>query len=65
METKQYVTKQPMDHWRNQRGTWTVSRDIKNKHDGPKYMGCSKRSSKRDVYSNTSLAQKTRKILNK
>ena len=28
-------------------------------------MGCSKSSSKRDVYSNTSLPQETRKILNK
>ena len=28
-------------------------------------MGCSKRSSKREVYSNTSLPQETRKISNK
>ena len=28
-------------------------------------MGCSKSSSKREVYSNTSLPQKTRKISNK
>ena len=31
----------------------------------PKPMGCSKSSSKREVYSNTSLPQETRKISNK
>ena len=35
------------------------------KHDDPKPMGCSKSSSKREVYSYTSLPQETRKILNK
>ena len=35
------------------------------KHDDPKPMGCSKSSSKREVYSNTSLPQETRKISNK
>ena len=34
------------------------------KHDDPKPMGCSKSSSKREVYSNTSLPQETRKISN-
>ena len=34
------------------------------KHDDPKPMGCSKSSSKRKVYSNTSLPQETRKISN-
>ena len=34
------------------------------KHD-PKSMGCSKSSSKREVYSNTILPQGTRKISNK
>ena len=34
------------------------------KHDDPKPMGCSKSSSKRKVYSNTSLSQETRKISN-
>ena len=33
-------------------------------HD-PKTMGCNKKSSKREVYSNTILPEKTRKILNK
>ena len=27
MEAKQYVTKQPMDHWRNQRGNQKIPRD--------------------------------------
>ena len=35
------------------------------KHDDPKSMGCSKSSSKREVYSNTILPQETRKISNK
>ena len=35
------------------------------KHDDPKPMGCSKSSSKRDVYSNIILPQETRKLSNK
>ena len=35
------------------------------KHDDPKPMGCSKSSSKRDVYSNTILPQETRKTSNR
>ena len=35
------------------------------KHDDPKPMGCSKSSSKREVYSYTSPPQETRKISNK
>ena len=35
------------------------------KHNGTKPMGCSKSSSKREVYSNTILRQETRKISNK
>ena len=35
------------------------------KNDDPKRMGCSKSSSKREVYSNTVLPQETRKISNK
>ena len=35
------------------------------KHDDPKPMGCSKSGSKREVYSDTSLPQETRKISNK
>ena len=35
------------------------------KHDGPKPMGRSKSSSKREVYSNTILPQETKNISNK
>ena len=35
------------------------------RHDDPKPMGCSKSSSKREVYSNTSLHQETGNISNK
>ena len=35
------------------------------KHDDPKPMGCSKSSSKREVYRNTISAQETRNISNK
>ena len=35
------------------------------KHDDPKPMGCSKSSSKREVYSNTILPLEARKISNK
>ena len=62
MEAKQYVTKQPMDHWRNQKipgDKW------QQKHDNLKPMGCSKSSSKREVYSNSILTQETRKTSNK
>ena len=45
MEAKQYATKQPMDHWRNQRGNQKIPRN-KWKCDNPKPMGCSKSSSK-------------------
>ena len=34
------------------------------KHDNSKPMGCSKGGSKREVYSNTTLPQETRKTLN-
>ena len=66
MEAKQYVTKKPRDHWRNQRGNKKIPRDKWQwTHDDPKPMGCSKSSSKREVYSYTSLPQDTRKISNK
>ena len=35
------------------------------KHDNPKPMGCSKSSSKREVYNNSFSPQETRKISNK
>ena len=66
MEAKQYVTKQPMDHWRNQRGNQKIPRNKwKQKPKDPKPMRHSKSSSKKEVYNNTILPQETRKITNK
>ena len=66
MEAKQYTTKQPRDHWGNHRGNQKIPRNKWQwKHDDPKPTGCSKSSSKREVYSNTSLPQQIRKISNK
>ena len=66
VDAKQYAMKQQMDHWRNQRGNQKIPRDKwKWKYNNPKPMGCSKSSSKRDVYSNTILPQETRKVSNK
>ena len=54
-----------MDHWRNQRGNKKIPRDKwKQKHNNPKAIGCSKSSSKSEVYSNMVLLQET-KIPNK
>ena len=40
MEAKQYDTKQPRDHWRNQRGYQKIPRNKWQwKHDDPKPMG--------------------------
>ena len=66
VETKQHATKIPMDQWRTQRRNQKIPWDKwKWKHNTPKSMGCSKSSSKREVYSDTGLSQKTRKISNK
>ena len=55
-----------MNHRRNQRGNQKIPRDKgQRKHDNPKPMGCSKSSSKREVYSYTSLPQETRIISSK
>ena len=55
-----------MDHWRNQTGNQKIPKDKRKwKHDNPKTMGCSKSSSKREVYINRLLPQETRKISNK
>ena len=52
-----------MDHWRNQRANLKIPRSKwQQRHSNPKLIGCSKSSSKREVFSNTSLTQKTRKI---
>ena len=56
----------------NQQVTEESKREIKKfletwqwKHDNSKPMGCSKSSSKREVYSHTILPQETRKTLNR
>ena len=55
-----------MNHRRNQRGNQKIPRDKWQwKHDNPKLMGCSKSSSKREVYNNIILPQETRKTSNK
>ena len=46
-----------MDHWRNQRLKKIPEDKWKWKHDDPKPMGNKKNSSKRKVYSDTSLPQ--------
>ena len=61
MESKQYISKQPTAYWRNKkisRNNWQW------KHDNSKPMGCSKSSSKREVYSNTVLPQEKHGIDN-
>ena len=66
MEAKQYATKQPIDHWRNQRGNLKIPGDKwKWKRNNPKYMRHSKSSFKREFYSDISLPYETRKISNK
>ena len=63
VKTKQYATKQPICHWRNQRGNHKIPRDKwKWKHDKLKPIGLSKSSSKKEFYNNTLLPQETRKI---
>ena len=43
MKAKQYAIKQPMDHWRNQRGNQKIPRDKwKWKHNDPKPMDAAK-----------------------
>ena len=62
MEAKQNAAKQQIYHCRNQRGNQEIPKDKgKWKKPSKKSMGCSKSSSKMEVYSDTSLPQKTRK----
>ena len=57
---------QPMNHWGNQIGNKKIPGDKwKWKCNDPKSMGCSKSSSKGEVYSDTSLPKETRKISDK
>ena len=66
MEIKQHIYKYPTGYWRNQKGNQKISRNKWQwKHDNSKFMGCSRTSSKREVYSNTILPQETRKTLNR
>ena len=65
METGQYATKQ-VSHVEFKEGIKkNTLRQIKWVHSNLKSMGYRKSSGKREVYSNTSLLQQTRKILNK
>ena len=57
----------------NKQDTEEIKRELENiprnkwqqKHNDPKPLGCSKSSSKRDIYSKTILPQETRKTLNR
>ena len=63
METKQYATKQPMDHWGNQRGNKKIHRDKWQRwYNDLKPMGCSKSNSELQTYSNKISPQETRKF---
>ena len=65
MKAKQYVTKQPMNHWRKRRNQKIPRDKWQEKHDSPKPKVFSKSSSKKEAYCNTILPQETRKITNK
>ena len=65
MKIKQHVSK-VTGYWRNQKGNKKISRNKWQwKYDNSKTMGCSKSSSKREVYSNTILPQETRETSNR
>ena len=65
MEIKQHVSKQPTSYWRNLKGNQKLSRNKWQWKHNSKPMGCSKSSSKREVYSNTILPKGTRKTSNR
>ena len=61
-----FLNNQQVTEERNQKGNQKISRNKWQwKYDNSKPMGCSKSSSKRDVYSNTILTQETRRTSNK
>ena len=62
MEAKQYATKQPMDHWINQRNKKIHVDKWKQKQNDPKSMGCSKSSSKREFIAVQSLLMKQQNL---
>ena len=62
IEANQYTSEQSTNHWRNQ----NMPRNKRQwKHDISKSMECCKNSANREVYSNTSLPQKTRETSSK
>ena len=62
MEAKQYVTKQPMDHRRNQRGNKKYIESNENKNTTIQNLwDAAKAVLKREVYSNAVLPQETNK----
>ena len=65
MEIKQHISKKPTGYWRNQKENQKKSRNKWQWEHNSKPMGCSKSSSKREVYSNTILPQETRKTSNR
>jgi len=55
-----------MSQWRNQTGNQEIPQDKwKWKHNFPKSTGCSKRSSEKEVYSDTGLPQDIGEISNR
>ena len=62
VEAKQYATKQPMNHWGNQK---LPIDKRKWKHNHPKPMGHSRSSPKMEVYNNKTIPQEAKKISNK
>ena len=55
-----------MGYWRNQKAKQKISRNKQQwKHDNLKHVGCSKSSSKMEVYSTAILPQETRKTFNR
>ena len=62
---KQYATKQPVDHWGMQRRSQIITREKEKKDDNLNPMGCSKSTSKTEIYTNTILPSKKRKISTK
>ena len=65
LEAKEYATKQPKDHWRNQRGNQMILSDKWQwRENNPKPKGHNKSSFEREIDSNMILTQGARKISN-
>ena len=65
MEIKQHVSKETTGYGRNQKGNQKIYRNKWQWKHNSKSLGCSKSSSKKEVYSNTILLQETRKTVNR